>query len=587
MKDAQDNVDSSNVYPEDQVTGAESIVDALTELGVTHWFTNFGSDHASLIEALAQRRERGDKLPAVLICPHENTALSAAHGYALANGSAQAVIVHCDVGTQNLGGSVHNAARSRVPAFIFAGETPFSFEGELPGSRNRSVQHLQDVRDQQSIVRPYVKWSGALRSPVTAGQLVGRALQIANSEPKGPVYLTGAREVLADTGLRRVLDPANWAPAQQSGLDPEAAAEIVDAVLNAVQPLIITSYLGRNLEAVGELIRFAEALAIPVVEEAPVHMNFPCDHPLHLGYSAAPLLDEADVIIVIDCDVPWMVEQKRPRPDSRVFVLDIDPLKEGLLAWHMDSQRNWRTDSRRALHAMNAEVARRSMADTARLAPRRAELEQRHRAMRAQWSEAAQLAGDVITPDFLGAALRAETSDDTIVLDETITNVPSVLRQLGRNRPGSYFTPGGSSLGWNGGAAIGMKLARPDRTVLNLTGDGSYLLSVPSSVYWVARKYRTPFLTVIYNNRGWNATKQNVLRLHAGGAAERTDRYWINFDEPGDLAGIAAAAGGARAFRAERPDKLRQVLREALAVVREGQVAVVDVQLAPASEQVD
>jgi acetolactate synthase I/II/III large subunit len=152
------------------------IVDALRDAGVTHFFANFGSDHPAIIEALAVDRENGLDTPTVILCPHEATALSAAHGYAAVTGRPQAVFVHTDVGTANLGGAVHNAARSRVPVFVFAGLTPYTLEGELPGGRNTFVNHLQDVADQHGLVRPYVKWSYDLRTAVNTPQVVHRAL---------------------------------------------------------------------------------------------------------------------------------------------------------------------------------------------------------------------------------------------------------------------------------------------------------------------------------------------------------------------------------------------------------------------------
>src|SRR5690625_1366213 len=124
-------------------TGAALLVEALRDAGVTHIFANFGSDHPAVIEALARDRERGITTPRVILCPHESTASSAAHGYAAASGQAQAVFVHTDVGTANLGGAVHNASRSRAPVFIFAGLTPYTLEGELPGSRNSHINSLQ------------------------------------------------------------------------------------------------------------------------------------------------------------------------------------------------------------------------------------------------------------------------------------------------------------------------------------------------------------------------------------------------------------------------------------------------------------
>ena len=122
--------------------------------------------------------------------------MSAAHGYAQATGRAQAVLVHVDCGTQALGGAVHNAAKGRVPVLIVAGTSPATQEGEARGSRNEFIQWIQDVPDQRGLVRGYVRYENEIRVGANAKQIVHRALQFAHSEPRGPVYVTAAREVL-------------------------------------------------------------------------------------------------------------------------------------------------------------------------------------------------------------------------------------------------------------------------------------------------------------------------------------------------------------------------------------------------------
>ena len=128
-----------------------AFLEALAEAGIRYLFANLGSDHPGLIEALAQARVEGRRaeLPELIVCPHEMVALSAAHAYAAVSGEPQAVLVHVDSGTQNLGGAVHNVARGRIPVLIFAGAAPYTMEGELPGGRNEFIHWLQDVRDQR------------------------------------------------------------------------------------------------------------------------------------------------------------------------------------------------------------------------------------------------------------------------------------------------------------------------------------------------------------------------------------------------------------------------------------------------------
>jgi acetolactate synthase I/II/III large subunit len=165
-------------------------------------------------------------------------------------------------------------------------------------------------------------------------------------------------------------------------------------------------------------------------------------------------------------------------------------------------------------------------------------------------------------------------------LNEGVTNYTVIGDHIGVNQPARMFTSGGSSLGWNGGAAIGMKLACPEKTVLCLTGDGSYMFSQPSTVHWIARRYQTPILQVIYNNGGWKAPRFSTLAVHPSGYASRAEDIGVSFDPPPDYGGIAAAAGGAFAQIVRHPEELNCALEAAFKAVREERrSAVLDVWL--------
>src|SRR5579872_6187321 len=140
---------------------------------------------------------------------------------------------------------------------------------------------------------------------------------------------------------------------------------------------------------------------------------------------------------------------------------------------------------------------------------------------------------------------------------------------MARNEPHSIFASGGGSLGWNGGAAIGMKLAAPEREVVAMTGDGSYMFSVPSTVHWMARRYQTPFLQIVYNNRGWKAPRFSALAVHPDGFASRASDLDLSFDPLPDYSGIAAAAGGAFARIVKRPQDVEAAIAEGLRAVLE------------------
>ncbi len=490
-------------------TASAAMLEALQEAGVSTIFANFGSDHPALIEAIAEARSSGRPIPAIVTCPNEMVAMTCAHGYAQLTGRAQAVVVHVDCGTQSLGGAVHNAARARIPVFVFAGLSPATQEGEATGSRNEFIQWIQDVPDQRGIVRGYMKYDNELRSPHNVKQIVHRSLQIARSDPRGPVYLVGAREVMeAETG-RVPIDPAGWAPIAAAPL-PEAAVEgLVDSIQKAARPLIVTSYLGRNPAAFAELVRFCGRLGVGVLESVPSYVNFPHNDPLYQGsHWNHPFqnraLKEADFILVVDSDVPWIPTVSRPSEKAEIAIIDVDPLKESTPLWSIGARHCYRADAATAFAQLNARLDRIDI-DEAAAARRRRHYAKRSEARRAELARLEAPKADVITPEYLTACVRRAVGPDAIALNEGITNYPAISDHMAREKPGTMFASGGGSLGWTGGAAIGMKLAAPDKTIVALTGDGSYMFSQPSTVHWMARRYRTPFLQIVYNNRGWKA----------------------------------------------------------------------------------
>ncbi len=565
-------------------TASTAFLEALQEAGVSYIFANLGSDHPGLIENLAAAKASGKPLPKLITCPNEMVALSAAQGYAQLTGRAQAVVVHVECGTQNMGGAIHNAGRGRAPVLIFAGASPFTQEGELKGSRSEFIHWLQDVFDQRGIVRGYMKYNNELRTGRNIKQMVHRALQIANSDPKGPVYLMAAREVLEEEVPAVTIDPSHWAPLEPAGLPPAGVQEITKELIAARRPLIVTSYVGRNPAAITELVRLAERLGIGVLESVPNHLNFPSDHCLYLGSQGNepvqnPALAEADVVLLLDTDVPWIPKVNKPAQDARIYHIDIDPLKEQMPLWYIPAAASYRADATTALRQINERLDAATLNPSA-IESRRAHYAAIHEERERRLKQREQPPDGVITPEFLTASVRRRIDPETVILNEGITNYTAITDHIGSTRPLTRFTSGASSLGWNGGASIGMKLAHPEKTIVCLTGDGSYMFSQPSTVHWMARRYKTPFLTVIYNNQGWRAPKLSTLSVHPKGCASKADDLGVAFDPVPDYAGIAAAAGGAYAQSVRRPEELDAAVDAALhAVQEEKRAAVLDVWL--------
>jgi acetolactate synthase-1/2/3 large subunit len=562
-----------------EYTASDALTEALNQAGVSFIFLNSGTDYPPLIESWAKFKQAGRTMPEIIISPHEYVAMSAAQGAAQLTGQAQAVCVHVDVGTQNIGGALHNAYRCRVPVYILSGLSPYTMEGELKGGRNAQIQFIQNVSDQAGIVREYTKMNYEYHSGKNIQQMTYRALQIARTDPQGPVYCMATREVLEEEGRDIKADRKLWAPVSPAGLDEESVEVLTKALASAKKPLIITSYLGRNTDSVSELVKLSERFAVPVIEMYQSYMNFPANHPMHLGFDSGVYLKEADLILVLDCDMPWIPANIRPNDDCRIFYIDVDPLKEHIPLWYIPAERFMKADSNVALKQLNSRTERQQpVMDSKLIEERRAAITKIHTESREAW-KLKETMGETMTAEYLTACLREITDDDTILLSEAITDRPVVDRHLPRTKPGTLFSSGGSSLGWHGGAAIGMKLMHPEKDVLAVTGDGTYIFSCPTAVYWMARKYNTPFMTVIYNNQGWNAPKMITCNEHPNGYAANSNCFWTSFEPAARLDLVAEAAGGVYARTVSDPRELKAVLREGREAVKKGIPAVINVLL--------
>ena len=568
-----------------QTTGA-ALLEAMCETGIEYVFANLGSDHTAFIEALAAEPAGSARFPRVITCPNEMVALTVAHGFAQVSGRAQAVMVHVECGTQALGGAIHNASKGRVPVLIVAGASPATQEGESLGSRNEFIHWIQDVFDQRGIVRGYMRYDNEIRTGKNVKQMVYRAMQFAYSDPKGPVYLMATREVLESEAQAVTLDRSRWQAAAPCALSSEGVARVASALAGARRPLIVTSYLGRNHAAVEELVRLARLTGAGVLESVPSCVNFPSDNPGHQGVQwnekrQNPALAEADVVLVIDSDVPWIPLINHPSESAQILHIDVDPLKQQMPLWYIHAHHVFRADAATALRQINAHLETLKL-DARAVAERRDHYGVRHAERVTDLARLEETRTGELTPEYLTACVREAIGTDAIVISEGVTNFGTISNHCARTRPGTLFTAGGGSLGWSGGAAVGAKLARPDAFVAALSGDGSYMFSLPATVQWMARRYAAPFLQVVYNNAGWRAPRLSTIGVHPEGLASRGEDIDTSFTPTPDYAGIAAAAGGAHPETVRTAAEVKPALERAMRAIREeGRCAVLDAVLAP------
>ena len=548
-------------------SAAEAYLELLAARGIEHFFGNAGTDFAPIVEAYAKRLSQGLVHPRPVTVPHEVTAVAMAHGYAMVTGRPQAVMVHVIVGTANALGGIMNAARAHVPILFTAGRTPLT-EGSLPGARNRYIHWAQEAFDQGALLREFVKWDYELRMGSQLETVVDRALAIACAEPPGPVYLTLPREVLAERMETLEYDDPSRAPRNSATVaDAAAIAEAARILAGARNPLIIAKAPGRDPAAVAPLVRLAEALGAPHFDHWHTHVNFPQNHPLHAGYDPAPYLAEADVILAVESDVPWIPKLAAPRPEAKVIQVAVDPLFARYPIRGFPADVALAGTPRLTLAAL-AEAVVAAGPDPARVAARRQRWGTEHAGQRSRWQATARaVMGDhPIDMAWLSRCLGDVLDETTIVVNEYDLDVT----QTCFSTPGTYYGPSpAAGLGWGLGAALGAKLAAPDKTVICAVGDGAYIFGSPTASHFVSRAYNLPLLVVVFNNRAWNAVKRATKAYAPDGWAVRTGAMPMSDLEPAPDYELICRASGGHGERVEDPAELPGALARALKVVSE------------------
>jgi len=542
---------------------AEAFLRALADHGVDYFFCNPGTDFPPIVEAFGRAKKTNAKVPKPILVPHENLAVGMAHGAYLMTGRPQAVMVHTTVGTANTINNLINVSRDRVPLILAAGRTPITEKGSF-GSRTRPIQWGQEMFDQAGMVRELVKWDYELRIPGQVGDVVARGAEVAMAHPRGPVYLMLPREPLS-APLTEPIAPIKprplAAPVQPDG---QAIATLAEWIAAAERPLIVASSL--LPEAVPLIAHLAERCAIPVVMHNSRTVCLPSSHPMHFGFEPGALLADADLVIVLESDVPWIPHLQHPPAGCRVAHVAEDPF---FVRYPMRSFPSDLAVQAGCINALNALVKavepRLQMAD-ARIAARRARLTERMRLRRAQLAKDSA-AGGTISPAYLSRVIGETVGDDAIIFNE----YPLRPDHCAREKPGSFFALGpAGGLGWGFGAALGAKLAAPDAFVVATLGDGAYMFANPTVGHWVSATHNIPILTVVFNNSRYGAVRNATLSMFKDGAAGENDgRTFADLDASPAYEAMAMAQG-AYAERVEKPADLPNALLRAREAVVSG-----------------
>jgi acetolactate synthase I/II/III large subunit len=556
-------------------------LEGLNEIGIDYLFCNFGTDHAPIIDEMAHRRKRGETMPQVVRCPHENTAAHMAAGYALVTGRGQGVLVHVDVGTANTANAMHNLFRSRLPVLLMAGKAPYTVNGELLGSRDTYVHFIQEPFDQASLVRPYLKWEWTLPSGVVVKEALRRAHSIMQSEPRGPVYLMMQRETLTEHwGVDEVrrYPGDRFGALSPAGADPKLIAELADRLIAAANPILITGYGGTDPLAAQKIDEVAQFAGIPIYE-ANSKNNISYESPCFAGFSADQHLPKADVGLLVDVEVPWFPAEVAPNDKSFWAHIDVDVLKSGSPMWTFPGNLRMQGNTARILDQLLTELKAKATAQFKSAAAERVkglvETREKRRAHAAKLAANKGTAG-AINPHYFMAELGKVLDDEDIIFNEAVTNTGAVLLQIPRRLPNTAFNTNGAGLGWSGGMALGAKLAAPSRMRVQVSGDGGFYFNNPTSVFAVAQQYGLPILSIVLDNSGWGAVKESTLRVFPEGEANTAKEFESELAPKVEF-GKVAEAFGAHAEKLSDPADVPAAIARCAKAVRGGRAALLHV----------
>jgi thiamine pyrophosphate-dependent acetolactate synthase large subunit-like protein len=570
--------------------GSDLIVDLLKVLGIEYVALNPGSSFRGIHDSLVNYN--GNRNPEIILCCHEEIAVSVAHGYAKSAGKPMAAIVHNVVGLQHASMAIYNAWCDRTPILVMGGTGPMDTSKRRPW-----IDWIHTALVQGNLVRDFVKWDDQPTGMGAIPNTLMRGYRVAMTEPKGPVYLCFDVE-LQESPLEKELelpDPARYRPPAPLQADTEAIKEAARLLSEAQNPVVIADYLGRNHSSVLSLVELADLLALPVIDRG-ARLNFPNTHPLNLTGKERELLSNADVILGLDV-MDLYGALARYEAKARGSTLGIKPDCKVIHVALADlAVRSWSTeiqelapvdlpivaDTRVFLPALIEEIKRQGRFSKGVLEERRKSLSAQHQEIQARWQSELKRRWDerpISPPRLAHEVWEAIKKESWLLVAGAFRGWPQRLWDW--DKPGLFLGGyGGGGLGYGPGASVGASLVhRGKGTVcVNLQRDGDLLYT--TSALWTAANTGVPLLTVMTNNRTYYNDEEHQEKVAiARGRPPENKVVGMRMEKPPvDFANLARSFGISGEGPVTEPDKIRPALERSLKVIKEeGRPALVDV----------
>jgi acetolactate synthase-1/2/3 large subunit len=555
-----------------QFDGGEAIVEAFRKLGVEYILSSPGTEWAPVWEAMANQIHRRKEGPKLLDVWHETLAVDMAAGYALATGRMQGVLLHAGSGLLQGAMGIHSAFIARVPMVVISGESmTYGEQPEFdPGAQ--WINNLSIVGGTTHLVDSIVKYASVAGSAYTLYESVIRAGELAQRQPTGPTYLSVSTETLMD-GWTPPANPRTVPPAPRMLTAPEDIEKLAAQISKAKHPVVLTEGAGREVETYDALVALCEKFALPVIEKAgALFANFPKDHPLYQGTDIKPFWNDMDLAIVVRARAPWYPPSNRP-PRAVIAMVDEAPHNSAMVYQSHQADLYLEGNAAQTLR----DLANAAKPDKAMVEARRKEFAAAHNALvekrDAQQAEARKKTP--IDPVWLCASLNAVLPKDAIYIDEVTVHTGLLRQHLVWNQPQSLFTRQGG-LGQGLGLSLGIKLAKPERPVVTLIGDGAFLYNPALGSLGAARDYNLPIMAVIFNNKKYAAMQKMHQKMYPDGIAVEIDLYHGTHINTPDFVKVAESVGG-YGEQVTDPEKLQDALKRGLQANQSGKPAIIDV----------
>jgi acetolactate synthase I/II/III large subunit len=557
--------------------GAEVLLEQLEYQGVDCIFASPIAVMAPIWEALARRGQ--DMRLRYFRCRHELLAIALASGYYKVTGRSQIVFLPTSLGVQNGSMGLHTALQERTPMTALSpdtltyGEDPNADPG--PEWPSLLVDQVGPARNAEVVV----KWSKRAR---TASELVHelrRACFIAQSVPLGPTLLEIPFDLLVADGYGEL---PTWVAPPPVVATAEQIDQVARILADAANPIIVTEHGGRTPEGRKALLTIATSLSAPVFEfMMPAYHNFPRSHRLYGAGQVEAVLGEADAVLLAGCNGPWHPPRLALRSGCAVIDVEEDPMRPRAAYWGYQTTHAIAGDLAANLGALADNLHKRS-AQRPEAATRWEGYTQRIRANGIEEARQESLRlGDYVPAAVLFSQLHDALPDDAICVDEIVAQVPQMIQFLYERKPFTQYRGWAGALGMSLGTALGVKLARPEQTVVAIIGDGAWHYNPVPAALGFAQEYGVPLLIVLCNNRQYASQTWNVLKYYPDGSAVRDADFVGDVIAPTpDYVKIAEAYGGV-GERVQKSDALGSALRRALKAVGSGQTFLLDVIVNP------